>query len=142
MPDRTRPIRKEICLNEQELSVVRHKMNQLGTHNFGGMHNDIVTMYIELGFWGFAFWIWLSWQGKIVWCQKAHGTKTAFLLLYCTIYAFVTYATDNTAFYCYINTVFMLLPIGYAMKQQDANEENDEHEETPNKQTTKPPAAK
>ena len=30
MPDRTRPIRKEICLNEQELSVVRHKMNQLG----------------------------------------------------------------------------------------------------------------
>ena len=34
MPDRTRPIRKEICLNEQELSVVRHKMNQLGTRNF------------------------------------------------------------------------------------------------------------
>ena len=27
MPDRTRPIRKEICLNEQELSMVRHKMN-------------------------------------------------------------------------------------------------------------------
>ena len=35
MSDRTRPIRKEICLNEQELSVVRHKMNQLGTRNFG-----------------------------------------------------------------------------------------------------------
>lgn len=35
MPDRTRPTRKEICLNEQELSMVRHKMNQLGTRNFG-----------------------------------------------------------------------------------------------------------
>ena len=35
MPDRTRPIRKEICLTEQELSMVRHKMNQLGTRNFG-----------------------------------------------------------------------------------------------------------
>ena len=35
MPDRTRPIRKEICLNEQEFSVVRHKMNQLSTRNFG-----------------------------------------------------------------------------------------------------------
>ena len=34
MPDRTRPIRKEICLNEHELSVVRHKINQLGTRNF------------------------------------------------------------------------------------------------------------
>ena len=35
MPDRTRPIRKEICLNEQELNLIQHKMSQSGTHNFG-----------------------------------------------------------------------------------------------------------
>ena len=35
MPDRTRSIRKEICLNEQELNLIQHKMRQLGTHNFG-----------------------------------------------------------------------------------------------------------
>ena len=35
MPDRTRSIRKEICLNEQELHLIQHKMRQLGTHNFG-----------------------------------------------------------------------------------------------------------
>ena len=35
MPDRTRPIRKEICLNEQELNLIQHKRRQLGTHNFG-----------------------------------------------------------------------------------------------------------
>ena len=35
MPERTRPIRKEICLNEQEMNLIRHKMKQLGTHNFG-----------------------------------------------------------------------------------------------------------
>ena len=35
MPDRTRPIRKEICLNEQKLNLIQHKMRQLGTHNFG-----------------------------------------------------------------------------------------------------------
>ena len=34
MPDRTRPIRKEICLNEQELNLIQHKMRQLETHNF------------------------------------------------------------------------------------------------------------
>ena len=27
--------RKEICLNEQELNLIQHKMRQLGTHNFG-----------------------------------------------------------------------------------------------------------
>ena len=35
MPDRTQPIRKEICLNEQELNLIQHNMRQLGTHNFG-----------------------------------------------------------------------------------------------------------
>ena len=35
MSDRTRPIRKEICLNKQELHLIQHKMRQLGTHNFG-----------------------------------------------------------------------------------------------------------
>ena len=35
MSDRARPIRKAICLNEQELNLVQHKMRQLGTHNFG-----------------------------------------------------------------------------------------------------------
>ena len=35
MPDRTRPIRNEICLNKQELNLIQHKMRQLGTHNFG-----------------------------------------------------------------------------------------------------------
>ena len=35
MPDRTRPIRKEICLNEQEMNLIRQKMAQLCTQNFG-----------------------------------------------------------------------------------------------------------
>ena len=35
MPDLTRPIRKEICLNEQEVNLIQYKMRQLGTHNFG-----------------------------------------------------------------------------------------------------------
>ena len=35
MPNRTRPIRKEIRLNESEWNLVQHKMRQLGTRNFG-----------------------------------------------------------------------------------------------------------
>lgn len=35
MADRTRPIRKEICLNEQEMNLIHQKMAQLGTRNFG-----------------------------------------------------------------------------------------------------------
>ena len=47
MPDLTRPIRKEICLNEQELNLIQHKMRQLGTHNFGAYAQKmLISAYI------------------------------------------------------------------------------------------------
>lgn len=48
--------------------------------------------------------------------MEQYGLKIARPLIYGTIYTFVTYATDNTVFYCYINTLFMLLPMAYALK--------------------------
>ena len=35
MPERTRPIRKEICLNKTEWNIILQKMQQLRTRNFG-----------------------------------------------------------------------------------------------------------
>lgn len=35
MANRTRPIRIEICVTEQERQLIRHKMAQLGTKNVG-----------------------------------------------------------------------------------------------------------
>ena len=35
MPERTRPIRKEICLNETEWNIILQKMQQLRTRNCG-----------------------------------------------------------------------------------------------------------
>ena len=43
MPDRTRPIRKEIFLNEQQLNLIQHKMRQLGTHNFGAYARKMLS---------------------------------------------------------------------------------------------------
>ena len=35
MANRVRPIRKEICLTEQEEQIIKSKMAEIGTHNFG-----------------------------------------------------------------------------------------------------------
>ena len=35
MSERTRPIRIEFCVTEQEKKLIQHKMAQLGTHNVG-----------------------------------------------------------------------------------------------------------
>lgn len=94
--------------------LTRQGTGIFGTHSFGGLHNDILTLYIELGFWGFVLWVWHSWHSRILHVWRHFGRGTALLLLCQTVYAFVTYTTDNTVFYCYINTIFMLLPMAYA----------------------------
>ncbi|SCH73304.1 Uncharacterised protein [uncultured Clostridium sp.] len=35
MPDRTQSFRKKLCLTEQKLNLIQHKMRQMGTYNFG-----------------------------------------------------------------------------------------------------------
>lgn len=47
IPDRTRPIRKEICLNETELNLIQHKMRQLGTHNFGAYARKMLIIKVD-----------------------------------------------------------------------------------------------
>jgi hypothetical protein len=100
--------------------MTEQKVGVFGKHEFGGMHNDIVTLYIELGFVGFSLWIWYEWRCRILWIMKKFGLKAVKPLLYGTIYTFVTYATDNTVFYCYINTIFMLIPLAYTVKLMEA----------------------
>ena len=70
MPDRTRPIRREICLNEQELSVIRHKMNQLGTNNFGAYARK---MLID----GYIIKVDYTEQKKVS-CRCVHDCKQSF----------------------------------------------------------------
>jgi toxin CptA len=102
--------------------LTEQKVGIFGEHSFGGMHNDIVTLYIELGFVGYSLWVWYEVRFRIMWIMKKYGVRAARILLYGTLYTFITYATDNTVFYCYINTIFMLLPLAYTVKEQEEGE--------------------
>ena len=47
MPKRTRPIRKEICLDETEWIIILHKMQELRTRNFGAyVRKMLIDSYI------------------------------------------------------------------------------------------------
>lgn len=93
-----------------------------GMHSYGGLHNDILTLYIELGFCGFALWVWECWHGRILRAYQRFGRSAALLLVCETAYVFVTYITDNTAFYCYVNTIFLLLPLAHVCSGQPDKE--------------------
>lgn len=94
-----------------------------GDHKVVGLHNDIVVLYIELGFLGFTLWVWYEMRYRILWIIKKFGMKNAIILWYGTIYTFITYTTDNTVFYTYINTIFMLLPLAHMVKGYEAKRE-------------------
>ena len=66
------------------------------------LHNDILALYIDSGFWG--FWVWmLSFFPLRVWyVNKWEGLKNGILCLCMGVYILATAATDNTIFYIYV----------------------------------------
>ena len=63
------------------------------------VHNDILKMYVEMGFWGFFFWIMGYYVFQTHWYLTRCGEKVAVCFMAINIYMLVTYLTDNTMFY-------------------------------------------
>ena len=74
----------------------------ISVHN---AHNEYITYLIELGFWGFIFWLWSNSWYKMNSIRRNYGWEAMTLTLMVTMYCFISYATDNTFFYFSINYV-------------------------------------
>ena len=66
------------------------------------LHNDILMLYIDIGFWG--FWVWmLCYLPLRVWCvSKWRGLRYGVICLCLQAYVLSTAATDNTLYYVYV----------------------------------------
>ncbi len=85
----------------------------VGTYVPGMAHNDIMTHFIELGFWGFIYWLWSNTWYKVSAVKKKFGSRASGFMLLTVIYTFITYLTDNTFFYYSINIVAHITVIAY-----------------------------
>lgn len=79
------------------------------------LHNNILTMYIELGFIGFWAWIIYTWFVQFRYILKRGGEKAAMLFMMCEIYIFMTYTTDNTLYYFWTSLALRLMPLAYTL---------------------------
>ena len=81
-------------------------------------HNDILKVFVEVGFPGFMFWSGIQYVlTPLFWRHYADQQTT--LLYLCTLgYMTVTYLTDNTAFYFWSTMALRLLPLAYAMNRK------------------------
>ena len=68
-------------------------------------HNEFMTYFIELGFFGFIFWLWSNTWYKMNAIRRSYGWESLTFFLMVILYAFISYASDNTYFYFSINYV-------------------------------------
>lgn len=78
------------------------------------LHNNILTVYIELGFAGFWAWSLYTLVFQLRWMINHWGEKVGMLFFLCEIYVFITYMTDNTLYYFYTSLALHLIPAAYA----------------------------
>lgn len=84
------------------------------------LHNDILMIYIDSGFWG--FWIWmLCWLPLRVWsAYKKQGIQGGIVCLCLHICVLATAATDNTLWYIYVTGALGITTMGYRMDELEA----------------------
>lgn len=98
-------------------NVVTQLLNStLSYLRVGGVHSDIIKMYVENGFVMFGLWLWYYLIYVLRFYKKNYGVKVAVLYFGIVIYMFALYLTDNVEIY-YICQIFsVIIPIEYAFQ--------------------------
>lgn len=77
-------------------------------------HNDILKVFVEMGFLGFVLWSGIQYViGPIFWTKYADN-NTALLYMADLGYMTITYLTDNTAFYFWSTMALRIIVLSYA----------------------------
>lgn len=77
------------------------------------VHNDILKMYVEMGFWGFLIWIMGYYVFQTHWFLSRCGEKVAVCFMAINVYMLITYMTDNTMFYYWSSMVIRMIPMAF-----------------------------
>ncbi len=89
-------------------------------NNIGGLHNDILKIYIELGFVGFLLYFSYFLLYIPLCLYKKRGVMVSFVFWICQVYLMILYLTDNSMIYASNQYVAYIAPFTisyYLMKQ-------------------------
>ena len=86
-----------------------------------GVHNDILKIYINFGFFGSLIWYVLNLVYFPVKFMEKYGKKVATIYMALILYLFVTYLTDNTESYFVCQVALLLIPITEYLKEKEKN---------------------
>ena len=81
-------------------------------------HNDILKVFVEIGFPGLMGWALSQYVAYPVFWVKYADTRTALLYVCELSYMTVSYLTDNTAFYFWCTMALRLVTLAYAVSRR------------------------
>ncbi|MBQ7660922.1 MAG: hypothetical protein IJS44_02570 [Clostridia bacterium] len=81
--------------------------------NITAVHNDILKMYVELGFFGFFVWIMWYYVYQTHWFLTRCGEAVAVCFMTINLYMLVSYMTDNNMFYYWSSMAIRLIPMSF-----------------------------
>ena len=81
-------------------------------------HNDILKVFVEVGFPGFLLWSSIQYVLTPLFWQRYADQETTLLYLSELGYMTVTYLTDKTAFYFWSTMALRLVTLAYAMERK------------------------
>lgn len=81
-------------------------------------HNDILKVFVEVGFPGFLLWSGIQYVLTPLFWQRYADQQTTLLYMCELGYMTVTYLTDNTAFYFWSAMALRLVTLAYAMERK------------------------
>ena len=82
-------------------------------------HNEFVRMYVEVGFFGYIVWFIFYLPVRLSYMWKHGGKRAGILTLAFSIYCMITYATDNTLYYYFINLSTFILMLYELMPDEE-----------------------
>lgn len=77
------------------------------------LHNDVLKVYIDLGFWGFGIWMLVFCPVRVYFVTKWQGIQGGILCACYCLFLLITAFTDNTIYYPYVTAAMAVLIMGY-----------------------------
>lgn len=93
------------------------------------LHNDYLTMYIEMGSAGFVLWL----SYFLIYLERyfeKYSDGTYMVYIMCTIYLFTTYLTDNTSKYYLAQALYRMLPLCIAAGKEEQDAGKNDHQDS------------
>ncbi len=90
----------------------------VGISSVRALHNDILALYIDIGFWGFWLWMIAFMPLRVMLISKWQGIRGGILCACYCLFIIVTAFTDNTIYYVYVIGASSILTMGGYFRNQ------------------------